>query len=187
MHERSTEITVEQRAQLRAHLAEFGVSAVDAAVDKVAAVYRRAAWLMEAEPWLRDQWGPEAKRGRRHHSRIATLAAELGDLLDVESPHGPMSKLTSQAGYSLGWSVLRSELDRLTHIAAAEAETHRRPPRGRRKARWRDEFIRAVWEAHPAPTKTRGGSCETLIRMLLSWLGRHLDVDAVHDATLGAL
>jgi hypothetical protein len=181
------ELTAERHAQLRAHLAEFGASAVNAAAGKIAAAYRLAAWQMDAEPWLRSQWGPEAKRSRQHHCRIAKRATELRELLDLEAPHGGMSELTSKAGYELSWDPLRVWLDLLAKVAAEEAATHRPPPRGRRKLRWRDEFIRAVWEAHPNPTKTCGGNCETLIGMLLGWLGEHLDATAVHDATLGAL
>lgn len=174
-------LTERQRATLGDHVGDVEVT------DRIASAFRLAAQGMIYGEWLREVGPPQIKRLRRHHMRTAKLARELVAALDFEAPHGPMSELTSRAGYELSWETLRRGLERLEEVAEAEAATQTSRRRGRPSLAWRDELIRSVLDAYPQGEAMlgRGSHFERTVEMLLSWLG---DKPAdVHDVVVRAV
>lgn len=183
----SVRLTADQLRHLREHLAdEFGAAAADIAAD-IAKVYFNATGKMNGDAWLRELRPKEANRFKDHFEGMEKQARSLISAMEWCEPHGPMSELTSRAGYSLSWGPLRQWLDMLADTAGAEAATHKTGRRGRPREVWRDELIRDVRDAYPpgAAAKTRGGNFERTIEMLLEWIGAR--TEDVHDVILRAL
>ncbi len=183
-------MTDEQEEHLLEHLKEGfekDTAAAAAMLKQIKHAHRYAAQSIEYEAWLKSERkkhpAKKASNGKSHFTKMAELARQLTGMLDLAEPHGPMSELTSRAGYSLDWSTTREHLQAL----ASAADDEESPPT--LKNRWRGDLIYMVAEIYGDAAKISDSSpFEYTINLLLQHLESHSgDAAAIHQHVLTAL